>query len=430
MKRYNALYTRESTKQQAEQGFNLEMQFKKGKGYCELYNFDGDIKLYEEFGYSAKTTNRPKLNQLKKDIIEGKVKRVIVFKLDRLIRRLSGLKEMLDLFEMYDVEFISICENIDTKTAIGRMMIYLITLVSQWEEDTISERTLTGYIEGTEQGYYIFGGLAPFGYERKKVENNHYVLKVIDEEKKILRKMSNLLKEGYSSYLISLIVNNESYMKKVGKKLCEDQITRNLQKKIYAGIVELNNKEYKINMESIYTEKEIEEHIELLKTREHSTKYNYLFDKKVCSKDGNFAMRKSTIKKNGIYLYYVDEKSKNRINENKIVEEVIEYIKHKKILYNQHRNRSYDNDLKRLERLENKMILLHTTKQIDDDTYLKECSKINKEYIKVQKAYELYIEFPNEYFNSLSFDEKFNLINRNVKKIEVDFDTKQIINIS
>ena len=75
---------------------------------------------------------------------------------------------LLEYFQKYDVKLISITEKLDTDSASGKFFTYLLCLIAQWEQDTISERTLRGLKESAEQGNYVIGGKIPFGFTKKK----------------------------------------------------------------------------------------------------------------------------------------------------------------------------------------------------------------------------------------------------------------------
>ena len=119
-----------------------------------------------ESGASAKSLRRPKMDVLIEMIKNDEVKTVVVYCLDRLIRRVKDLSILLELFQKHGVELISINEKIDTANATGRFIVYILASVAQWEQDTIGERAIRGVDESAYQGNYSKGGLAPFGYNR------------------------------------------------------------------------------------------------------------------------------------------------------------------------------------------------------------------------------------------------------------------------
>ena len=133
-------------------------QEKKIVGYCELFNLGDDIKMMVEAGASAKSLKRPEMDELLEKIRNDEVKTVVVYCLDRLTRRVKDLSILLELFQRYDVELISINEKIDTTNATGRFIVYILASVAQWEQDTIGERAIRGVDESAYQGNYSKGG--------------------------------------------------------------------------------------------------------------------------------------------------------------------------------------------------------------------------------------------------------------------------------
>lgn len=420
-------YIRESTREQAENGFNMDTQENKIKDYINLYDVKGELKILKDGGVSAKTTNRPSLNKLKQDVINGKVNTVIVYKIDRLVRRLKGLNELVELFNQYDVRLISVNEQVDTTTANGRFFLNAIIMIAEWEQDTISERTNDGLTEGAEQGYFMLGQ-TPFGYEKYDV-GSHKKLRVHNEQKRVIRKMADLLKIGYSIYTIKLMIDSDEYMKSINKTYCENQIINVLKSKINIGIMDFKNKEYKLKMETIFTDEEYKEIQKLLSDRSKSTKYQYLFSRKVKSVDGSFSKLKSTVKENGVYLYYYDMETKKRINETEIKENVIEYIKDSNVLYRNARNRTFKADIAQLEKRTNELERLYKNTLITTDIYNKEIKDLNKEKNKIMNCKNKYIDNLHSYFNELTFEEQSKMIWKCINYIQVDFASKDIIKI-
>lgn len=124
MERMNADYTRVSTIEQALEGYSLDFQKEQISKYRDLYLNDNQskFKLYEDDGTSAKNLNRKNIKKLIEDIKQYKIGKVIVYSLDRLTRSVKDLIHLIDLFEYYDVELISIREKVETKTA---MVVFL-----------------------------------------------------------------------------------------------------------------------------------------------------------------------------------------------------------------------------------------------------------------------------------------------------------------
>jgi site-specific DNA recombinase len=133
-------YARVSTDKQADRGVSLEAQTEKIRAMTVVHNAElGDIIV--EAGESAKSLNRPGMQRLLALVDSGEVNAVIVAKLDRLTRSVKDLCELLERFERCGVALISVAESLDTSSAAGRLVINIMTAVSQWEREAIGERT-------------------------------------------------------------------------------------------------------------------------------------------------------------------------------------------------------------------------------------------------------------------------------------------------
>src|ERR1700675_3199093 len=133
-------YVRVSTDKQAERGCSLEAQAEKIRAMALVQSAELS-EIIVESGESAKSLNRPGMAKLLALVDAGKVKAVIVAKLDRLTRSVKDLCELLERFEHRGVALVSVAESLDTGSAAGRLVLNIMTAVSQWEREAIGERT-------------------------------------------------------------------------------------------------------------------------------------------------------------------------------------------------------------------------------------------------------------------------------------------------
>jgi site-specific DNA recombinase len=133
-------YVRVSTDKQAERGISLEAQAEKIRAMALVQDTDLS-EIIVESGESAKSLNRPGMAKLLAMVDAGKVKAVIVAKLDRLTRSVKDLCELLERFERRGVALVSVAESLDTGSAAGRLVLNIMAAVSQWEREAIGERT-------------------------------------------------------------------------------------------------------------------------------------------------------------------------------------------------------------------------------------------------------------------------------------------------
>ncbi|MCL2611275.1 MAG: recombinase family protein, partial [Defluviitaleaceae bacterium] len=163
-----AIYVRVSTEEQAQEGFSIRGQEQKLKDYARIKEWS-IYNIYIDEGISGKNiTERPAVNRMIEDIKSGKIKNVVVFKIDRLTRSTADLAYLIELFNSYDCAFNSLMESIDTHTASGRMFIKIIGIFAEFERENISERARLGFERKVKEGYSLCVGHTSYGYNRAK----------------------------------------------------------------------------------------------------------------------------------------------------------------------------------------------------------------------------------------------------------------------
>ncbi len=167
------IYTRCSTDDQAQGDFTtLDAQAHHCKNMLDAFGHEmatmGDSGIIKDDGYSGKDLNRPGIQKILNDITSQKsFDGVIFFRLDRLTRNPRDLYAMIDLFRANDVDFVSVRENLDSSTAIGRVVIGILGLLSAFERELTGERVKASAIARVRQGKWI-GGFLPYGYKLVK----------------------------------------------------------------------------------------------------------------------------------------------------------------------------------------------------------------------------------------------------------------------
>jgi site-specific DNA recombinase len=156
-------YIRVSTDKQAERGLSLEAQREKVHAYALLYNLD-IVEVIVDAGVSAKTLERPGLTRALTALRDGRAQALLVTKLDRLTRSVRDLGELVErIFGRGECALLSVSEQIDTRSAAGRLVLNVLASVSQWEREAIGERTATVLRHKASRGEYT-GGDAPYGF--------------------------------------------------------------------------------------------------------------------------------------------------------------------------------------------------------------------------------------------------------------------------
>ena len=148
MSRHVCLYCRTSTDRQ---GSGLESQERALRDYCKLKGEDNYL-VFKDEGVSGTKESRPALNEMMALVRSGEVKVVLVFSFSRFARSTKHLVEALDLFQSMGVEFVSISEQIDTSSSIGKAVYTIISAISALERDLISERVVAGLVNAKAKG--------------------------------------------------------------------------------------------------------------------------------------------------------------------------------------------------------------------------------------------------------------------------------------
>lgn len=163
-----AIYARQSIDK--ADSISIETQIELCKRECDPSA--ADIKIYADKGFSGKNTNRPQFEELMKDINDGLVDKVIVYRLDRFSRSIADFGQAWENLQKRNVEFISINEKFDTSTPMGRAMLHIIMVFAQLERETIAERVKDNYYSRIKQGNWP-GGPAPFGFDHTHIMNEN-----------------------------------------------------------------------------------------------------------------------------------------------------------------------------------------------------------------------------------------------------------------
>lgn len=179
------IYVRVSTEEQAQEGFSIRAQEQKLKDYVRIKDWS-IYKIYTDEGISGKDIKgRPAVKEMIEDVKAGRVKNVLVFKIDRLTRSTADLIYLVDLFNESDCAFNSLMESIDTQTASGRMFIKIIGIFAEFERENIIERTRVGVERKVKEGYSLCTATPSFGYNRIKGEKlqtvNHGEAEIVQD---------------------------------------------------------------------------------------------------------------------------------------------------------------------------------------------------------------------------------------------------------
>ena len=203
-------YVRVSTDIQAERGVSLDVQAEKIRAMAVVQGAElGDLIV--DGGESAKSLNRPGMARLLELVDSGDVQAVIVAKLDRLTRSVKDLCTLLERFEHRGVALVSVAESLDTGSAAGRLVLNIMTAVSQWEREAIGERTRDAMSHKRSNGERV-GNLA-YGY-RLADDGEH--LEPDPGEQEALAEIRRLRGDGVPPRGIAATLNHRAYRTRRG----------------------------------------------------------------------------------------------------------------------------------------------------------------------------------------------------------------------
>ena len=232
-----ALYVRVSTEEQAETGYSIAAQRDRLEAFCKGKGWDV-VPTYADEGYSGKDLNRPAMTQLIQDARKKKFNVVVVYKIDRLSRRLGDLSGLRELFDSLEIGLTSVTEPFDTTTAPGALLFHMLGSFAQFEREVIGERTRLGLARRKREGKW--NGLPPFGYKIGK----EGTLEIHPDELPYARKVFDLcLTHNFGVKMITRRMRQEDHCTRRSRgRWHYNSVWNMLSNPVYAGFVEIDGK--------------------------------------------------------------------------------------------------------------------------------------------------------------------------------------------
>ncbi|NKB39010.1 MAG: hypothetical protein GKR93_17905 [Gammaproteobacteria bacterium] len=163
-----AIYTRKSSEEGLEQAFNsLDAQREACESYIHSQRHEGWNILstaYNDGGFSGGNMDRPALTTLLTDIKAGNIDVIVVYKVDRLSRSLADFVRLIELFDNHQVSFVSVTQQFNTSTSMGRLTLNVLLSFAQFEREVTSERIRDKIAASKQKGMWM-GGQVPIGYD-------------------------------------------------------------------------------------------------------------------------------------------------------------------------------------------------------------------------------------------------------------------------
>ena len=236
-----ALYSRKS--KFTGKGESIGNQVELGKEYVRVHFGDAavdKIVVYEDEGFSGGNLNRPAFKRMMDAAKKRQFKAIIVYRLDRISRIVSDFSGLIEELARLDISFISIKEQFDTSTPMGRAMMYIASVFSQLERETIAERIRDNMHELAKTGRWL-GGTTPTGFESEAIKSitvdgkakKACKLKLVPEEADIVKTIFDLYVETDSLTLTEAALIKQGFKTKNGKYFTRFSVKAILQNPVY-----------------------------------------------------------------------------------------------------------------------------------------------------------------------------------------------------
>ena len=366
------IYIRVSTFDQAREGFSLREQEERLKEFCKFKRYN-IYKVYQDAGISAKNDKRPAYQEMIEDVKKGNINVIVALKLDRLTRSVYDIEKLMKFVNDYECDIDCMADESNTTTSNGRMVMRIMTSVSQNEIEKCSERTKFGMAGAIKNGH--IPNRTGLGFKR---ENKKLVPDPLTKD--IIVRIFDLYLEGKSHQAIANIYNKEKVLGKTN--WYDSTIQKILSNELYKGNY-VNGKRtkhptyYENVIEPIVSKEKWEscQYQKLRNARHYERTATYLFTNKLkCSKCGNFLGGHATTKTNGKkYYYYKCNTCKTYFNEIDIEKEL----------------KAFMLELAKQDDLINNYYTPFIKSKLEDKTedYKKEIKDLDKQLDRIKTAY-------------------------------------------
>jgi site-specific DNA recombinase len=237
-----AIYCRKSSEEGLDQAFNsLHAQRESCLNYMLSQAHEGWLPLdgeYNDPGFSGGTLERPALQRLLRDVEARRIDVVVTYKLDRLSRSLTDFVKLIELFDKHDVTFVSITQQFNTTTSMGRLTLNVLLSFAQFERELASERIRDKFLQSRKRGLWM-GGHAPLGFdvEHRKLVVNHAEAILVQHV------FQRFLQVGSATKLVQEL-NAAGHRTKRGKPFDKGVLYKLLHNRTYVGEVEHKGSAY------------------------------------------------------------------------------------------------------------------------------------------------------------------------------------------
>ena len=257
-----AIYTRKSSEEGLEQDFNsLDAQREACEAFIASQKREGWAlvgEMYDDGGFSGATMERPAFQRLMADVSAGKIDVVVVYKVDRLTRSLSDFAKIVDLFDRNAVSFVSVTQQFNTTTSMGRLTLNILLSFAQFEREVTGERIRDKIAASKKKGMWM-GGLPSLGYDvkdRKLIVNTTEAetVRLIFRRYVELKSVRELKEDLDAAGIVSKVRTATDGSRYGGQPLSRGALYLMLQNRIYRGEIVHKSKSYPGEHEAIVDE--------------------------------------------------------------------------------------------------------------------------------------------------------------------------------
>jgi DNA invertase Pin-like site-specific DNA recombinase len=228
-----AVYCRVSSDERLDQSFNsLDAQKEAGLAYIASQRAEGWIPVFNDYidpGFTGGNMDRPGLKRLMADIEVGKIDIVVVYKIDRLTRSLGDFSRLIEIFERHKVSFVSVTQQFNTTTSMGRLMLNILLSFAQFEREVTGERIRDKIAASKAKGMWM-GGHPPLGY---RIEDRRLV--VVDVEADLVRRIFTDFTRCRSTTDLVRQLAADGKTNKQGKPFSKQMLYKLLHNRVYRG---------------------------------------------------------------------------------------------------------------------------------------------------------------------------------------------------
>lgn len=408
----------------------MDAQLDRCKAYCAYRQIPlDDVDIFTDGGISGSTTNRPELTKMMAGVENGLYQSVIIAKLDRISRSIVDFTLMLDNLSAHNVALVSVAENLDMNSAMGRLVSQILMVFAEFERNQDIARTKDAIIAMINMNMYPYRD-APFGYT--KDANKHLHIDPKQKEMFDFIKLELFKTKNFRDVLASCLLKYPEEM------WTEAKISKICKQATNIGGIKYMGAFYPNKFPSLCTDGEYNKMTDIIKHRSKERKYTYIYKNLlechnchatlICTSAYNHQKK--------LYLYYQCPKCKKLINEQTVSSQIKPLIKNiikvddtslKK------ENKKISGKINQLTKLMEEFFTDFKEEKISIDDYITARNRISKQITTLEKKLKLnndkYNNMKENIFYKQNDIDQFLIMHKNTEKIEVDLIEKKILTI-